>query len=152
MKNDGFYQIYDIYPYLKNPQKYKGYRPITCRSSWEIKFIIRFLDIHPSVLEWSSESIVIPYVNPIDKKVHRYFPDFWMKIKDAEGKIKEYLVEIKPKYQTQPPPQRKRKTKKYLQEVQTYVVNQAKWEAAKKYAKNHNMEFLIITEDFIPGV
>ena len=149
MKNDGFYQIYDIYPYLKNPQKYVGIRPITCRSSWEIKFILNFLDKHPSVLEWSSESLIIHYRNPIDNQIHRYFPDFWVKVKQKDESIKEFLIEIKPKKYTRPP---RKNSKRYVEEMKTYVVNQAKWNAAKEFCERNNMEFLIITEDFIPGV
>lgn len=131
----------------RNPGKYKG-DPTTIvnRSSWETKFCI-WLDQNPSVLEWNSEEVVIPYICPTDNKMHRYFVDMFVKIKDKQGQVKKYLVEIKPKAQTQPPKTQTRKTKRYIKEVMTWGKNQAKWKAAKRFAKLHDMEFLILTED-----
>jgi hypothetical protein len=127
-----------------NPKKYAGDpKNIICRSSWERKFC-NYLDTNPGVMSWASEELFVPYYSPIDKKVHRYYPDFLVKTKE-----KTFMIEIKPKYQTVPPkstPQ-KRKTKRYLRETFSYVVNQAKWEAANKYCKKNNMEFKIITEN-----
>ena len=124
-----------------HPEKYVGDPSnIIMRSSWETKFAI-WCDRNPQIVKWSSEETIIPYLSPVDGKVHRYFVDF--KIKTVNGKT--YLVEIKPAVQTQPP-QGKRKTKKYLQEAATYLVNQAKWEYAKRYAKARDWEFIVITE------
>ena len=82
----------------KNISKYRGdYRNIFHRSGLELKFM-RYLDGNDSILKWSSEEIIIPYRSPIDGKVHRYFPDFW--VKTSQG---ETLIEIKPKIQTKPP-------------------------------------------------
>lgn len=114
---------------------------IIMRSSWETRFAI-WCDKNPQIEKWSSEETVVPYVSPIDGRPHRYFVDF--KIRTSNGKT--YLVEIKPKKQTLPP-EGTRKTKQYLTEVSTYLVNQAKWEYAKRYAKERNWEFVIITED-----
>jgi len=114
---------------------------IIMRSSWETRFAI-WCDKNPQIEKWSSEETVVPYVSPIDGRPHRYFVDF--KIRTSSGKT--YLVEIKPKKQTLPP-EGTRKTKQYLTEVSTYLVNQAKWEYAKRYAKERNWEFVIITED-----
>ena len=76
----------------KNISKYRGdYRNIVYRSGLELKFM-RYLDGNDSILKWSSEEIVIPYRSPIDGKVHRYFPDFW--VKTSQG---ETLIEIKSK-------------------------------------------------------
>src|SRR5581483_9137771 len=83
----------------KNPEKYKGdASQIFYRSSWELKLMLR-CDTDPNIVEWSSEEIVIPYVSPLDGKVHRYFPDF--KIKTKQGKT--MVIEIKPLTQTKPP-------------------------------------------------
>lgn len=124
------------------PNKYKGdYRNIIFRSSWEYKFM-KWCDITPSVIEWGSEEIIIPYISPVDGKVHRYFPDFYVKIKDRG----RFLVEVKPKYQTEEPKTQKRVTKKYINEVVTYAVNKAKWKAAEEFCKDNNMEFMLITE------
>lgn len=124
-----------------HPEKYAGDPSnIIMRSSWETKFAI-WCDKNPQILKWSSEETVIPYISPVDGRLHRYFIDF--KIKTVNNKT--YLVEIKPMKQTQPP-QGSRKTKKLLAEMQTYLVNQAKWDAAQKWAADRNYEFKVLTE------
>ncbi len=129
----------------ENPRKYKGdYKNIICRSSWERKFC-RWCDLNESILEWGSEEFFIPYRAP-DGKVRRYFPDFIMKVKENNGEIKTYVIEVKPAKQTKPPKKKKRVTKSYIYECTTYAVNQAKWKAADEWCKDHKIEFKIITE------
>ena len=129
----------------ENPRKYKGdYKNIICRSSWERKFC-RWCDLNESILEWGSEEFFIPYRAP-DGKVRRYFPDFIMKVKETNGEVKTYVIEVKPLRQTRPPKKRKRVTKSYIYECTTYAVNQAKWKAADEWCKDHKIEFKIITE------
>ena len=118
---------------------------IIYRSLWERKFMT-FCDRNPSVIEWGSEEVVIPYRSPIDGRVHRYYVDFYIKVRTKSNEIKKYLVEIKPKKQTTPPPPTKKQTKLYKDKVLTFLKNQAKWEAAKEYAKDRGWEFKIITE------
>ena len=118
---------------------------IICRSSWERKFC-RYCDLNENVISWGSEEFWIPYLSPVDNRVHRYFPDFIMKIKENTGAIKTYVVEVKPKKQTVPPKKPKRQTKSYLYECKTYAVNQAKWKAAVEFCKDHMIEFKVITE------
>ncbi len=128
------------------PEKYKGNSDnIICRSSWERKFCY-WCDHNPSVIFWASEEFCIPYVSPVDNKVHRYFPDFIIKIKDKNDKIKTYVVEVKPEKQTTPPQKKSRVTKSYLHECRTYAVNQAKWKAADEFCKDRLLEFKVITE------
>jgi hypothetical protein len=115
------------------------------RSSWETKFAI-WCDKNPSVVNWSSEETIVPYVSPVDNRAHRYFIDFKIQVKTSEGQKKTYLVEIKPDYQTRPPIPPSRKSKKYITEVMTWGVNDAKWRAAKQYALDRGWEFLILTE------
>lgn len=130
----------------KNRYKYEGdINNIVYRSGYELKFL-KWCDNTPSIISWSSEEISIPYIHPMDGQFHRYFPDFIIKIKKHNG-IKTYIVEVKPKKFSVPPEPKKRKTKGFLIEVKQYAINSAKWEAAKKYAKERGMEFLIITED-----
>jgi hypothetical protein len=130
----------------KNPQKYKGDATnIIYRSGWERKFY-SWLDSHPHVLEWNSEELAIPYLSPVDGKMHRYFPDCWMKMKTKDG-IKSYLVEIKPLAQTRLPKPKKRQTKKYIKEVATFAVNDAKWASAVDFCKLHGWTFKVITEN-----
>jgi hypothetical protein len=103
-------------------------------------------DEKPNVLQWRSEETVIPYLSPIDNKVHRYFVDFQIQIRNKDGLLKTYLIEIKPEIQTKPPEPQKRVTKKYLEEVMTWGKNEAKWKAADNYAKDRGWEFLILNE------
>ena len=115
------------------------------RSSWETKFAI-WCDNNSAVIKWHSEETIVPYISPIDNRPHRYFIDFRVKIKDLNGNIKEYLVEIKPAIQTKPPVPPSRRTPRFLKEVQTWGVNEAKWKAATRYAKDRGLEFIILTE------
>ena len=129
------------------PHKYKGNsKMIICRSSWERKFC-QWCDMNNSIISWASEEFSIPYVSPKDNRVHRYYPDFLIKVKESSNRIKTYVVEVKPKKQTLPPKKRKRITKSYIYECQTYAVNQAKWRAASEFCKDNRIEFKIITED-----
>lgn len=122
------------------PEKYAGDPTnIVMRSSWETKFAI-WCDKNPSIIRWSSEETVVPYMSPIDNRMHRYFVDF-----KIQTKSKTYLVEIKPEFQTKPPTSQKR-TRRYLEEASTYLVNQAKWQYATRYAKDRNWEFVVLTE------
>jgi hypothetical protein len=134
------------------PKKYKGDpNNIICRSSWERKFC-RWCDLNESVLEWGSEEFWIPYLSPVDNRVHKYFPDFIIKIQEQSGKTKTYVIEVKPKKQTIPPKQRSRVTKSYLYEAKTYAVNQAKWKAADEWCKDRILEFKVITEEELFGI
>ena len=129
----------------KNVHKYRGdHRNIFFRSSWEKKFM-KYCDTHPSILEWGSEEVWIPYKNPLTGRVSRYYPDFYIKVKDREGRLKKYIIEIKPIKQTKPPEKSKSK-KRYLFEANTYAKNQAKWDAARKYCRKRQAEFLVFTE------
>lgn len=132
----------------KNPTKYKGNPTnIVYRSSWELSYMMQ-LDSDASVIQWSSEEVVVPYVSPIDNRTHRYFTDFYVKKKTDKG-IVEFLVEIKPKKQTTPPAVQSKPTKRYIKEVETWGVNDAKWKAARSYAKARGWDFLILTEDHL---
>ena len=131
----------------RNPQKYVGdHTNIVYRSSWECR-VMDWLDKDKSIISWASEELFIPYKSPLDGRSHRYFPDFLVKVITKEGITKTLLIEVKPKYQTQPPKQRSRVTKQYINEVATYGVNQAKWSAATEYCLDRGWEFKVITED-----
>ena len=128
------------------PKKYNGdSKNIIYRSLWERKFM-RYCDLNESVISWGSEEFWIPYLSPVDNRVHRYFPDFIMKVRESSGQVKTYVIEVKPGKQTVPPKKPKRQTKSYLYECKTYAVNQAKWKAAVEFCKDHMIEFKIITE------
>lgn len=129
-----------------NPQKYRGdHNNIVYRSRWEMRFM-NFLDCNSDVLEWSSEELFIPYRCRTDGKVHRYFPDFKIKIKKKGGGIETLVIEIKPFSQTQRPVKPPRMTKRYLNEAITYAKNRSKWEACEEWCKNRKYVFKIMTE------
>ena len=129
------------------PQKYQGDpNNIICRSSWERRFC-RWCDLNENILQWGSEEFYIPYISPVDNRVHKYFPDFIIKVKESTSQIKTYVIEVKPKKQTKPPTKKSRVTKSYLYEMKTYAVNEAKWKAAQEFCADRLIEFKIITED-----
>lgn len=129
----------------KNPSKYKGDpRNIIFRSSWERK-LMAFLDSHPDIVRWSSEELVIPYLSPIDNKIHRYFPDFVVEKRNKLGQTEMLVIEIKPSSQTKPP-KKSRNTKRMITEAMTYEVNKAKWEQAQKFCDSKGWKFIIFTE------
>jgi len=132
--------------YPSFPRKYKGDPTnIIFRSLWERKFMV-YCDKNVNVLEWNSEEIAIPYRSPLDNRVHRYFPDFYMKVKESNGIIKNYIVEVKPLKQTTPPKKPKKQTRGYIREAYEYARNQAKWKVAKEFCKDRRWEFKVITE------
>ena len=131
----------------KNPKKYKGDpTQIVYRSGWELKFML-YLDSRPEVVEWSSEEIIIRYRSPIDGKVHRYFPDFVVTKINKEGKKETAIIEVKPLKQTVPPKKIQGKpSKRFLMEVKTWGINEAKWKAATEFCKDRGWSFEIFTE------
>jgi hypothetical protein len=145
MKRKKFPQLNYFKP--RNPQKYKGNpNNIVSRSSWETKFML-WADRNNNVLWWSSEEISIPYWSPLDNKIHKYFPDFLMAVKDKDNNIKVFLIEVKPKKQTLPPKPRKKMSKQYIYEINTYGINKEKWKSAKEYCEKRDWNFKIITEE-----
>ena len=130
----------------KNPQKYIGNPTnIIYRSSWERKFLV-YCDTNENILEYASEEIAIAYRSPIDNRIHKYIPDFYIKVKESNGEIKKCIIEIKPKKQTVEPIPQKKKTKGYIYEVYEYAKNQAKWKAAEEFCKDRQWEFKVLTE------
>jgi hypothetical protein len=133
----------------KNPKKYVGdYKNIIYRSTWEAK-VMSWLDKNDDIISWASEELIVPYRSPVDNRMHRYFPDFMVKVRTKDGTTKTMMIEVKPKKQTVQPVPRKRVTKQYLNEVTTYAVNQAKWNAATEYCADRGWEFKIFTEDHL---
>lgn len=130
----------------KNPAKYKGDpTKIIYRSSWEKKFMM-YCDEHPNIVAWSSEEFFIPYVSPVDRKVHRYFPDFYVKKVGKDGVISTMVIEIKPYDQTQQPKKPEKLTESYVNRSKTYAINQAKWKASIKFCNDRDWKFQILTE------
>ena len=136
---------------IQNPKKYIGNADmIFFRSSWELRVFRRF-DNDPNILRWNSEEVIIPYFFPVDNKWHRYYVDLYCELKQKDGSVHQYIIEIKPHKYLSPPEfkgttKNKRPSKSFLRECFEYKKNQAKWEAAREFAKKQNLEFLILTE------
>ena len=125
-----------------NPKKYVGNtKQIVYRSLLERRFM-RYCDLNEDILYWASEELPVRYYNPLDKKYHRYFPDFVVKTVNND----KYMIEIKPSRQVVKPKPPKKKTKSYMRESFEYIKNQAKWQAAKSYCDDNDLEFKIISE------
>ena len=127
----------------KNQDKFIGSKAVY-RSGLELKFF-RFCDDNPNVLEWGSENIIVPYISPLDNRAHRYYVDNYIAIKEGTQVVK-YLVEIKPSKQTKPPTTKYRKRQHLIYEQKQYVINKAKWKAAKEFCKKKGLTFIILTE------
>ena len=129
------------------PYKYKGNpTKVTYRSLWERKFM-QYCDDNINILEWASEEMFVWYKSPVDNRAHRYFPDFYIKVKESTGVIKKYIIEVKPKRQTKPPAKPKRHTRGYLREAFEYAKNKAKWKAANEWCLDRGYEFKVLTEN-----
>ena len=133
----------------KHPEKCLNKETIQFRSKMELD-VMMFCDNDSRVLKWSSERVIIPYWNPVEKTTRRYFIDFFIQIRSNTNVPVDYLVEVKPKRQTIPPKQSpKKKLTTLMYETKMWNVNMAKWDAAKKFAKGRGMIFWIMTEDDI---
>jgi hypothetical protein len=132
----------------KYPDKYIGnLTMIFYRSSWELKFM-RHCDISPDVLRWSSEAVMVPYTSPIDHRVHRYYIDFYIELRIPDGKS-TWLLEVKPTKHTKMPKRPLKESVKslgnYVSEVKRVLVNQAKFKAARNFAKMQDVKFGVVT-------
>jgi len=128
-----------------HPEKYNGSKPIIYRSGLELSFM-RHCDNNSNILKWGSESVIIPYISPVDGRLHRYFIDFNLTL-SKDNKIQKYLVEIKPASQLQPPKKSPRKKETtILREQVMFAVNNAKWAKAREWCDKNNYKFIIVTE------
>jgi len=118
----GKYKPVNLIKYAGNAKK------ITYRSMWERRFML-YCDRSNRVKKWSSEEVAIPYLSPLDNKWHTYYPDFYIEFVDAKRVTRSRVIEIKPRYQC------------------SFKVNKAKWETAKKYCSENNLEFQVLTEE-----
>ena len=133
---------------FQNPSKYVGnIDNVTYRSLWERNTML-WLDSNPNVKEWASEEIFFPYDHPVEGRRARYFPDFYVKMIDDTIRI----IEIKPKKETEKPKEPKRKTKRYINEVATWLINQEKWKSARYHCDMNDMRFEVWTEDTLDEI
>jgi len=128
---------------VRNPEKYVGLGYPKYRSSWEMTFMM-FCDNNPSVQQWASESIKIPYKDPLTGKNTIYIPDFFIVYVDKNMKKHAELIEIKPAKQTL-----KERVGKNPYDQAQYVKNIAKWAAATEWCKRNKVFFRVINEDDI---
>lgn len=130
-------------PYVVlNPQKYAGKGVPKYRSGWELAFM-RFCDSNDHIISWSSESLVIPYINPLTGKKTRYIPDFLIQYRNKHNKVVTELIEIKPKKQSV------LESKASNRDRAIVAINYAKWAAAQKWCQRNGLTFRVITEDDI---
>lgn len=142
----GYFKPSNLSKYIGDPTK------IIFRSSWEFKFL-SWCDHSPTVIKYSSEPVGIPYTSPLDKRGHIYYIDFYVVTKNSLGEEHAWLIEVKPDKYTKPPTTPKRMTDKqtanYIYAAKHYIVNLAKFEAAKEFALMRGLKFGIITENFL---
>ena len=124
---------------IKNPQKYVGKGTPRYRSGWEHAFM-RFCDTNDNVLQWASESLVIPYRHPLTGKMTNYIPDFLITYKTRGNTVIAEVIEIKPKKQSVI------ESKMSSKDRAIVAINYAKWDAATKWARRNGLTFRVITE------
>lgn len=136
---------------LANPKKYIGDpNKVLYRSSWERKLCYKF-DHSKEIIAWGCESIIIPYISPIDGLPHRYFTDFITIATNSLGENVVTIVEVKPEKEKYPPTSKGKKKTRFLKECKTYEINQAKWKYARAYCKKRGWNFIILSEKQILG-
>lgn len=132
----------------KNPQKYKGDPTnIFYRSRIELRYM-QYIDGHDDIIEWNSEETIVQYISPKDLKVHRYFPDLWMRIRDSDGTTRTLMVELKHSSDLREPkpPAKPQGRRRFIGEMITWDINHAKWAAAENYCKDRGWTFMVLSE------
>jgi len=135
----GKYPVQNVSKYIGNPYD------CTYRSSWERKLMLH-LDESSTVISWGSEPFAIPYRSPVDNRMHKYYPDFIVKAKSSNDKYIITLIEVKPYAETNPPKSQGKRKERYIMEMETYLINQAKWKAAEELCKQKGWRFFVATE------
>lgn len=108
---------------------------------------MEWCDRSTNVVRWSSEAIEIPYTSPLDGKEHRYFPDAYIELKQPDGTVAKYIIEIKPESQSVPPiPSKRKKPQTIVYEQSMWAINKAKWASAERFCKNRHIKFAVVTE------
>lgn len=140
MAYKGKYKPENTDKYVGNPQN------IIYRSLLERRFMV-FCDRNPNILKWASEELYIPYISPVDNRIHKYYVDFIIEVLEKDGSKKTYLIEIKPERHCFEPKNSINKSKRtFLKEMKNWAINNSKWKAAKEFADKQNWTFKIITE------
>lgn len=144
----GWYKLKNPYKFLKPIDEYMGSfkdGQVNYKSSLEQK-AFRYQDTQSNIIQWSVEPFQIPYKKPTTGNIHRYYIDMFLVTPD-----RKFLVEIKPKSQTQPPRKPQTNSRKsqvnYHKAMIEFQINQAKWKAQKEFQARNDQEFVIFTED-----
>ena len=127
---------------VRNPGKYVGRGTPRYRSGWELTFMM-FLDSNDNIVQWASESITIPYRNPITGKQSMYVPDFFVTYRGRDNTTRAELIEIKPKKQSLIESRMSDRDRAIV------AVNYAKWASAQKWCQKNGLTFRVINEDSI---
>lgn len=151
ISKSGKYQSLKGKFYPLNKEKYTGEGTPEFKSKLEQK-LMYLCDKSPYVISWSYERIVIPYMDKTrttktgQPTKHNYYMDFKITMKSTSGP-KTFLIEVKSEKETQKPVNSPRKKpENYKKELETYVRNMCKWEAATQSARARGWEFKIFTE------
>lgn len=126
----------------QNVKKYIGTKQPRYRSGWELAFM-RMCDTHPNIVNWASEPLRIPYVNPLSGRKTTYVPDFVIQYRDKNGKAHNELIEIKPFAQTT-----EERASNQTEKAQA-LINKAKWQAAVEWSSRRGLRFRVLTENEI---
>lgn len=154
IKPNGPFKSGKFFP--RNQEKYVGdIHNIIFRSSWEARFC-QYCDQNPNIIKWSSEPFEIRFWNPIDKREHSYYPDYYIKVKKQDGTEESWVIEVKPAAQHQLDKKptlegnlTEKKIRSYNHQMETWIVNRAKFDAATTFAKNNGYKFGVVDENFI---
>ncbi len=143
----GYYNLVNPAKYIGDPNK------IIFRSSWERKFAV-YCDSNERIVAWSSEPLQIPYMHPIEREIKPYNVDFYVKLQIGDNMYRDFLVEVKPSRQLKQPHQptgrvTEKRLAAYTEQMKAYLINVAKFNAAKQYAEGRGWEFIVVTESFI---
>jgi len=125
---------------VQNAEKYVGRGTPRFRSGWEHSFM-RFCDTNDNILQWASESIQIPYRNPVTGKQSIYVPDFLITYRTKNNTVRAELIEIKPVGQSAITENMKSRDRAVV------AINYAKWSAAEKWCKRNGLTFRVVTEN-----
>lgn len=145
----GWYELTNpnkfIKPIDEHMQSHKNGK-VNYKSGLELK-AIRYADFNKHIVAWSLEPFNIKYIKPTDGKKHRYYIDLFLEFNSGD----RFIVEVKSKSETIPPKKPKKNTQKsqinYQRALETFAINQAKWQSAKEFAKNNDLRFIILTEN-----
>ena len=131
--------------YIPNNEEKFGENAYIYRTSYELQ-LFKWCDSNPNILKVGYEKIVIPYICKTDNRLHKYYLDFFIIMKEKDKNV-VYLIEVKPYRQTIPPvPSNRKKKTTILTENLNWLKNTSKWTSAKQYCQSKGYRWCILTE------